>query len=308
MSFGNLRSSQSYSSPNAPQRIAAQLAPELEVPRDLVLRRSLVQPSHFLSIAQALREAADHQRGRLFYITHNLHSPRGTASVAMTAANQAVCALADSLWRQDRRHVGSFLGRHAAGMRPLCAHVVERDSHECWHVHGFLLLPTSHRQTRRWILRQLRQLPDSIHLGRGCELEAGAVHVDQIHHWQPLQPYVDYACGNWYSIPLTDRIIDFAPHGRFVTEDWRPIMQRAGELDQQRAIQQRHAEYSRAEETRTLLEQGHVVRIRSAKSLSSGTGNCNQKRRPYRFVKQVDRPKQAPVLPRRKCRTGWTSW
>jgi hypothetical protein len=85
-------------------------------------------------------------------------------------------------------------------------------------------------------------------------------------------------------------------------------MQRAGELDQQRAIQQRHAEHSRAEETRALLEQGHVVRIRSAKSLSSGTGNCNQKRRPYRFVKQVDRPKQAPVLPRRKCRTGWTSW
>jgi hypothetical protein len=308
MSFGNLRSSQSYSSPNAPQRIAAHLAPELEVPRDLALRRSLVQPSHFLSIAQALREAADRQQGRLFFLSHNLHTPRSTASFAMKAAGQAVCALANSLWRQDRRNVGSFLGRQAAGTRPLCAHVVELDSHESWHVHGFLLLPPSHRQSRRWILRQLRQLPDSIHLSRGCELKASAVHLDQIHHWQPLQPYVDFACGNWYWMPLADRIVDFALHGRFVTEDWRPIMQRACELDHQQAMLHRHAEHSRAEQTRERLQQGHVARIRSAKSISSGTGNRSQKRRPFRFVEQVEKPKEAPELPRRRCRTGWTSW
>ncbi len=308
MSFGNLRSSQSYSSPNAPQRIAAHLAPELEVPRDLALRRSLVQPSHFLSIAQALREAADRQRGRLFFLSHNLHTPRSTASFAMKAANEAVCALATSLWRQDRRNVGSFLRRHAAGTRPLCAHVVERDSHECWHIHGFLLLPPIHGQSRRWILRQLRQLPDSIHLRRGSELKDAAVHLDQIHHWQPLQPFVDYACGNWYSMPLIDRIIDFAPHGRNVAEDWRPILQRAGDLDQQRAIQQRHAEHSRAEQTKALLQQGHVARLRAAKSIRAGKGNRDQRRPPYRFVKHVDMPKQAPQLPRHRCLTGWTDW
>jgi hypothetical protein len=308
MTFDDFRSSQPCRSPTASRRIGPILAPELEIPRDLALRRSLVQPSHFLSIAQALREAADHQRGRLFYITHNLHTHRSTAGFAMKAANQAVCGLADSLWRQDRRNVGSFLGRHAAGTRPLCAHAVERDSHECWHVHGFLLLPPIHSQSRRWILRQLRQLPDSIHLSRGCELKASAVHLDEIHHWQPLTPYVDYAVGSWYSMPLADRLIDFAPHGRNVAEDWRPIMQRACELDQQQAIQQRHAEHSRAEQTRALLEQGHVARLRAAKSMPAGKANRNQKRRPYRFVKQVDRPKQAPDLPRRKCRTGWTSW
>lgn len=294
------------SRPRVPRPPAPHLAPEAALPLGEKLGRSLLEQQHFYAVATGMREAAIASGARIFFYTHNLHLSRNSRDFALKTAAESVCAMGAHFWRQGGGE-GSLLARAANGCRPLLAAVPELDTFDSWHIHGFLLVPACIGAGKRELEERLRELPDHVCLERGTRLRGDSVDLEQINSWEYLRHYADYATGSWNELPPGDRCIDFAPHGRHVSGDWKPIMLRAAAILGEQALVRRCAEHRRAVRTDQLLEQGSGARREKAVKVAGGDGR-RPGGKPYREIAVPPKPSRAAELPADGAATGWVNW
>lgn len=289
-----------------PRPPAPHLAPETALPLGEKLGRSLLEQQHFYAVGTAMREAAIASGARIFFYTHNLHLSTNSRDFALKTAEQSICSMGNCFWRQGGGQ-GSFLARAANGCRPLLACVPEQDTFDSWHVHGFLLVPPCIAAGKSELEERLRDLPNHVCLERGSRLRGDAVDLEQINSWEYLKQYADYVTGSWNGLPPADRCIDFAPHGRHVSGDWKPIMLRAGSILEEHQLVRGHAKHRRAVRTVSLLERGEGERMAAAKRVASGGGR-KPASKPHRVIPIPPKPYRAPDLPSDGAATGWVNW
>ena len=253
-----------------------------------------------------MREASVASGARIFFYTHNLHLSTNSRDFALKTAEQSICGMGNRLWRQAGGE-GSFLAKTANGCRPLLACVPEQATFGSWHVHGFLLVPLCIAAGKSELEEKLREVPTHVCLEKGTRLRGDAVDLEPVNSWEYLKKYADYATGSWHELPPADRLIDFAPHGRHVSGDWKPIMLRAAAILGEQALVRRCAEHRRAVRTDQLLEQGSRARREKAVKVAGGAGP-RPATKPYRVIPVPPEPSRVAKLPADGAATGWVNW
>ena len=300
------------------------LAPETSVSPGESSTRSLLTRDHVRDWAQALRE----RDGRFFFLSHHLHGSWVTIDSAVTTGEEAVAALAWAAWRAGRGPRCSWLNDAASGHRPLAILTPECDSNGKWHIHGFLQVPPSITAIPERIREWLRRVPPNRHTS-ARKLHHDAVHLHQLHRWEVLRPYVEYATKTWGHLHPGDQRVVPAPFGPTLSSDWLPVNTRMEQLQVERHRLQRGEDYEVGVRTQILLEEGARRLQERAKKISSATKAMRRHGKPalkkpnqpswtalpepnphrsYRNVAVLRRPAKRPELPREAEPTGPLDW
>jgi len=253
---------------------------------------------------KALQECAEELDGSFFTICINLHSERVICEQAINAHEEAVSHLARGLWEMlDPIREGkgnSFLSKAARGCRPLSVYVPAVQE-GIFHTHGVLMVPD--KFGRRVRQSRLINLLSRFDQGRRT-IHSGAIHLAPILAVDKLRSVADYMARNTETLSPGDRTIMFAPYGRHVAEDWRPINRRIDQLVSELGKLDQLNAHRRALRKNVLLEAAWATH---QKSSQVGTGRAERLRAPH-LVPVPKSPVGPPRLPPTMGVTGIVGW
>jgi|GEM_PF-1111015 len=254
---------------------------------------------------KALQESAEELDGRLFTVCLNLHSEEVGFENALRAHEEAVFHLARGLWvmldpiREGKGN--SFLSKAARGCRPLSVYVPAVQE-GIFHTHGVLMIPK--KVGRRVHQSRLIKLLSTFQAGSRM-LHDDAVHLAPILAVDKLRSVAEYMTRNTETLSPDDRTIMFAPYGRHVAEDWRPINRRIDELVSELGKLDQLSAHRRA------VRKNHLVETTwefHRKSSPVRTGRAGRRRRAPGLVPVPKRPTEPVRLPPTMGHTGIVRW
>jgi len=254
---------------------------------------------------KALQECAEELDGRLFTVCLNLHSEKVGYENALSAHEDAVSHLARGLWEMldpNREGKGnSFLSKAARGCRPLSVYVPAVQD-RMFHTHGVLMIPK--KVGRRVHQSRLINLLSTFQAGSRV-LHKDAVHLAPILAVDNLKSVAEYMVKNLKTLSPGDRSVMFAPFGRHVADDWRPVNRRVDELVHELGKLDQHNAHRRALRKNLLLE---VAWASHQKSSPVRTGRAGRRHRAPGLVPVPKRPAEPPNLPPAMGATGMVGW
>lgn len=254
---------------------------------------------------KALQECAEEFDGRLFTVCLNLHSEKVSHENALRAHEEAVFHLAWVLWvMQDPIGEGkrsSVLSKTARGCRPLSVYVPAVQDRK-FHTHGVLMIPNKvGRSVCQW---RLIEWLSTFQAGSRM-LHDNAVHLAPILAVDKLRSFAEYMTRNTETLSPDDRTIMFAPYGRHVAEDWRPINRRIDELVSELGKLDQLSAHRRAVRKNHLVETAWDLH---RKSSPVRTGRAGRRRRAPGLVPVPKRPTEPVRLPPTMGSTGIVRW